>query len=33
MKVAAEVKIKSLTLDDYTKGATTGVTITYNTMN
>lgn len=33
MKLAAEVALKSLALDDYTKGAKTGVTITYTTMN
>lgn len=33
MKIAAEVAVKSIALDDYTKGAKTGVTITYTTMN
>jgi len=33
MKIAAEVSMKSIALDDYMKGAKTGVTITYTTMN
>ena len=33
MKFAAEVTVKSLTLDTYSKGAKTGFTITYTTMN
>ena len=33
MKIIAEVQQKSLTLDTYVKGAQTGFTLTYSTMN
>jgi hypothetical protein len=33
MKIPAEASTNSLVLDDYTKGAKTGFTITYTTMN